>query len=77
MTSQDPVLCVPADDPRQEHLRDIDHLPDLHRLEIQHFFEIYKELEPGKSVEVGCWVGRAAAEAEVEASRRRLRETGG
>ena len=73
----DKVLCVPADDPRQEHLRDIDHLPDLHRLEIQHFFEIYKELEPGKSVEVGCWVGRAAAEAEVEASRRRLRETGG
>ena len=54
----DKVLCVPADDPRQEQLRDIQHLPDLHRLEIQHFFEIYKELEPGKSVEVGGWVGR-------------------
>ncbi len=47
----DKVLCVPADDPRQEHLRDIRHLPEFHRLEIQHFLEIYKDLEPGKSVE--------------------------
>jgi inorganic pyrophosphatase len=45
------------------------------RLEIEHFFLIYKELEPGKSVEGASWAGRAAAEAEVEASRRRLRET--
>jgi inorganic pyrophosphatase len=40
----DKVLCVPADDPRQEHLRDIRHLPEFHRLEIQHFLEIYKDL---------------------------------
>jgi inorganic pyrophosphatase len=40
-----------------------------------HFFLIYKELEPGKSVEGASWADRAAAEAEVEASRRRLRET--
>ena len=37
-------------------------------------FLIYKELEPGKSVEGASWAGRAAAEAEVEASRRRLRD---
>ena len=49
---------------------------EFHRLEIQHFFEIYKELEPGKSVEGTAWVGRVAAEAEIEASRRRLRESG-
>ena len=47
----DKVLCVPSDDPRQEHLRDIHHLPEFDRMEIQHFFEIYKALEPGKSVE--------------------------
>jgi inorganic pyrophosphatase len=47
----DTVLCVPSDDPRQEHLRDIHHLPEFDRAEIQHFFEIYKTLEPGKSVE--------------------------
>jgi len=56
--------------------RDIHHLPAFHRLEIQHFFEIYKALEPGKSVECAAWVGRAAAEAEIERSRRRLREIG-
>ena len=47
----DKVLCVPAADPRMEHLRDIHHLPEFERLEIQHFFNVYKELEPGKSVE--------------------------
>ena len=73
----DKILCVPAGDPRLEHLRDIHHLPEFDRLEIQHFFEVYKDLEPGKSVEGASWVGRADAEAEVEASRRRLRETPG
>ena len=71
----DKVLCVPAGDPRQEHLRDLHDMPEFDRLEIEHFFLIYKELEPGKSVEGASWAGRAAAEAEVEASRRRLRET--
>jgi inorganic pyrophosphatase len=70
----DKVLCVPAGDPRQEHLRDIHHLPEFDRLEIQHFFLIYKELEPGKGVAGDSWAGRADAEAEVEASRRRLRD---
>lgn len=67
----DKVLCVPADDPRQEHLRDIHHLPEFDRKEIQHFFEVYKELEPGKSVEGATWVGRAEAEAEVRLSWKR------
>jgi inorganic pyrophosphatase len=52
-------------------------VPEFYRLEIHHFFTIYKELEPGKSVTDTAWAGRAAAEAEVEASRRRLREAGG
>src|SRR4029077_10490272 len=42
----DKVLCVPANDPRQEHLRDIHHMPEFDKLEIQHFFEVYKDLEP-------------------------------
>jgi len=73
----DKILCVPAGDPRQEHLRDIHHVPEFERREIEHFFLIYKELEPGKSVEGASWAGRAAAEAEVEASRRRLIQTPG
>jgi len=64
----DKVVCVPAGDPRQEHMRDIHHLPEFDRLEIQHFFEVYKDLEPGKSVEGASWVGRAEAEAEIMAS---------
>ncbi|MGD0705654.1 MAG: inorganic diphosphatase [Trebonia sp.] len=73
----DKILCVPASDPRQEHLRDIQDLPQFEQREIEHFFLIYKELEPGKSVAGASWADRAAAEAEVEASRRRLRETQG
>jgi inorganic pyrophosphatase len=71
----DKILCVPAGDPRQERLRDLDDVPGFDRLEIEHFFLIYKELEPGKSVEGASWAGRAAGEAEVEAARRRLQET--
>ena len=67
----DKVLCVPANDPRQEHLQDIHDLPEFDRLEIQHFFEVYKDLEPGKCVEGATWVGRAEAEAEIVASRKR------
>ena len=72
----DKVLCVPAKDPRQEHLRDIHHVPEFDRLEIQHFFEVYKDLEPGKSVEGATWVGRADAEAEIRASFERLKTEG-
>ena len=68
----DKVLCVPATDPRSEHLRDIHHVPEFDRLEIQHFFEVYKDLEPGKSVEGATWTGRVEAEAEIVASRKRL-----
>jgi inorganic pyrophosphatase len=67
----DKVLCVPAQDPRVAHLRDIEDVPQFDRLEIQHFFEVYKDLEPGKSVEGATWVGRAEAEAEIHESRRR------
>jgi len=68
----DKVLCVPATDPRSEHLRDIHHLAEFDRLEIQHFFEVYKDLEPGKSVEGASWVGRTDAETEIRASVLRL-----
>jgi inorganic pyrophosphatase len=71
------VLCVPAGDPRMEHLSDIHDVPEFDRLEIQHFFEVYKDLEPGKTVEGIKWANRAAAEAEVEVSRKRFVEAEG
>ncbi|HLT11208.1 MAG TPA: inorganic diphosphatase [Micromonosporaceae bacterium] len=67
----DKVLCVPAEDPRQAHLTDIEQLAEFDLAEIQHFFTVYKELEPGKSVEGATWVGREQAEAEINASRER------
>jgi inorganic pyrophosphatase len=70
----DKIICVPAGDPRQEHLRELDDVPEFYRLEIHHFFTVYKELEPGKTVRDTAWANRIAAEAEVEASRQRLRE---
>ncbi|MET0927933.1 MAG: inorganic diphosphatase, partial [Aeromicrobium sp.] len=73
----DKVLCVPAKDPRQEHLRDIHHVPEFDRLEIEHFFTVYKDLEPGKSVEGSTWTGRVEAEAEIQASYERLKINGG
>ena len=72
----DKVLCVPARDPRQEHLRDIHHMSEYDRLEIQHFFEVYKDLEPGKSVEGASWVGRTEAEEEVRESYKRAEAQG-
>jgi inorganic pyrophosphatase len=71
----DKIICVPAGDPRQEHLREVDDLPEWDRLEIGHFFLIYKQLEPDKKVEGTSWADRPAAEAEVQASRRRLQDT--
>jgi len=66
--NDDKVLCVPAGDPRQANLRDIDDLSPFDLAEIQHFFAVYKELEPGKSVEGAVWVGRNEAEAEITTS---------
>jgi len=72
----DKVLCVPAGDPRLEHIQDLTDVGEFYRREIDHFFRIYKDLEPGKSVEGSHWVGRAEAEAEIENSRTRLAESG-
>ena len=67
----DKLLCVPAGDVRKAHLQDITDVPEFDRLEIKHFFEVYKDLEPGKSVEGATWVGKAEAEAEIQASYKR------
>ena len=58
----DKILCIPAGDPRKNHIREIEDVSSFDRLEIQHFFETYKDLEPGKSVEGAHWAGREDAE---------------
>jgi inorganic pyrophosphatase len=73
------VLCVPTADHRLAHLQDLTDLDHFLLLEIKHFFEVYKAVEPGKLVRIegDPWVGRAEAEQEIEASRRRLAKAGG
>ncbi len=70
----DKVLCIPAGDPRKDHIQDLSDISEFDLLEVKHFFETYKDLEPGKSVEGAHWTDRAGAEAEIEASRRRAAE---
>lgn len=49
------VLCVPAGDPRWEHLQDLADVPEHLLAEIHHFFEVYKALEPHKDADVRGW----------------------
>jgi inorganic pyrophosphatase len=72
----DKVLCVPAGDPRWDHVQDLHDVPQLELDGIKHFFMHYKDLEPGKFVKAADWVGRAEAEAEVERSRARFAAEG-
>jgi inorganic pyrophosphatase len=65
------LLCVPASDPRSNHLNELTDVP-LHVLrEIAHFFDIYKDLEPGKETQTGGWADRATAEGTIDAAVRR------
>lgn len=49
------ILCACADDPRQDHVRDLDSVPKHLLTEIEHFFDIYKDLEPGKETTLRGW----------------------
>jgi inorganic pyrophosphatase len=40
-------------------------LPEITTQQIAHFFEHYKDLEPGKWVRVGSWVGAEEAKKEI------------
>jgi inorganic pyrophosphatase len=72
----DKILCVPAGDPRQAHITDLEQVSSFDRLEIQHFFETYKDLEPGKSVEGAHWAGREEAEKVVREAIERAKAAG-
>lgn len=72
----DKVLCVPAGDPRWDHVTDLADVPAAELEAIKHFFVHYKDLEPGKYVKAADWVGRAEAEAEVQRSLERFTPNG-
>ena len=64
----DKVVAVLAKDPRWDHIQDIDDVSKFELDAIAHFFEHYKDLEPGKEVTPGGWVGKAEAEKVAQAA---------
>ncbi len=57
------VIAVPSPHltKRYENVHEFSDLPEITRQQIQHFFEHYKDLEPGKWVRIGDWMGAAEA----------------
>ncbi|MDH3338261.1 MAG: inorganic diphosphatase [Gammaproteobacteria bacterium] len=53
------VIAVPSHalTKRYDHVLDATDLPEITLQQIAHFFEHYKDLEPGKWVKVGNWLG--------------------
>jgi inorganic pyrophosphatase len=72
----DKIVCVPVHDSYWNGYEEVADLPELLRQEIEQFFSIYKELEH-KEVTTGGWCSRDDALAEIEASERRFRASGG
>jgi inorganic pyrophosphatase len=70
------ILCVPAKDPRWQHIQDIADVPSQTKNELEHFFAHYKDLEPGKWVKLGGWEGKAAAEKIVAEAFKRFETSG-
>jgi inorganic pyrophosphatase len=60
------IIAVPYKDPRWQHIQDINDVPEQTRKEIEHFFTHYKDLEPGKFVNIEEWGDAAAAEKLVQ-----------
>jgi inorganic pyrophosphatase len=63
------VLCVPATDPRWDHVHDLGSVPAHALQEMAHFFEVYKALEPSKHTIINDWEDAAAAVATIEEAR--------
>ena len=70
----DKVLAVPCTDPTWNKLEQLDDLSKQLQDEIAHFFSVYKDLEQ-KKVEVHGWFSREDALEEIEAARKRHRES--
>jgi inorganic pyrophosphatase len=62
----DKVIAVPSEDPRYDHVQDVDDLSDQQKDEISEFFETYKNLEAGKETDALGWQGRDAALGAIE-----------
>ncbi|MFO7833112.1 MAG: inorganic diphosphatase [Halohasta sp.] len=71
----DKVIAVPTEDPRYDHIEDLDDIPQQTQDEITEFFNSYKNLEAGKGAEVLDWEDKAAAVDAIEHSQELYDET--
>lgn len=64
------VLAVPSHKLTQRYDDVFEHsdLPEITLLQIEHFFEHYKDLEPGKWVKIGDWLGADDARRMITAA---------
>ena len=64
------ILAVPSPEltRRYDHVRDYSDLPDITLRQVEHFFEHYKDLEPGKWVKIGDWLGADDARRMITAA---------
>ncbi|RJT06115.1 inorganic diphosphatase [Halococcus sp. IIIV-5B] len=62
----DKVIAVPVEDPRFDHIEDLEDIPQQQLDEIEEFFETYKNLEAGKQVETLGWEDKQAAYDAIE-----------
>ncbi|MFF9565133.1 inorganic diphosphatase [Leifsonia sp. NPDC014704] len=60
------IIAVPYKDPRWQHIQDVDDIPEQTRKEIEHFFARYKDLEPGKFVNIEGWGDAAEADGLIQ-----------
>jgi len=60
------IICVPAGDPRWDHVAEIDDVPEALRAEIEQFFVVYKMLEPGKHSNTRGYEGTGPAWTEID-----------
>ncbi len=67
------VVVVPYKDPRWSHITDLADVPEQTKNEIEHFFRRYKDLEPGKFVNIEGWGDAAEAEQIVQDGFARLK----
>jgi len=68
----DKIICVPLNDPYWSPNEEVADLPLLLRQEIEQFFAIYKDLEPGKTVEISGWQPRAVAQRTIAEAQQRM-----
>lgn len=62
------IVVVPEKDPYFASWKDLADIPEPLKNEINEFFATYKNLEPGKHVEIKGWKGAKAAEEMIKKS---------